>query len=136
MGIPKPLVQTNQFFIVVSVLLGLFTTYWVLWFPFIIGVITLITKKNFIMIIGRFFLKKSPDQYVLEDKNQQLFNQWIATICIGLSVFFFYINAQFLGYLFSIMVVLAAGLALLGYCIGCTIRFRYLMWRHKRTSIK
>ncbi|MFC0559758.1 DUF4395 domain-containing protein [Halalkalibacter alkalisediminis] len=136
MGIPKPLVQTNQIFIVLSVLLGLYTSYWVLLFPFIIGIITLITKKNLVMRIGRLFLKKSHDQYVLEDRNQQLFNQWIATIFLGLSVFCFYINYSLLGYLFSVMVVLAAGVAILGFCIGCTIRYRYLMWRHKRTSIK
>jgi hypothetical protein len=132
MGIPKPLVQANQLFIVILVLLGLVLSEWILLIPFALGVFTLITKQNVIMNVGRRFLRKTIDQYTLEDKDQQLFNQWIATICLGLSILFFYIDFQVFAYIFSIMVVLAAGIALLGYCIGCTIRYRYLMWKHRQ----
>ncbi|MCL7749403.1 DUF4395 domain-containing protein [Halalkalibacter alkaliphilus] len=134
MGIPKPLVQTNQAFIVITVLLSLLLSNWILLIPFIIGVITLVTKRNIIMVVGRKLLKKPKDKYILEDPDQQIFNQWIATICLGLSLLFFNVGFVKLGYVFSIMVLLAAGIALLGFCIGCTIRYRYMMWKHKRIN--
>ncbi|WP_332628960.1 DUF4395 domain-containing protein [Halalkalibacter flavus] len=134
MGIPKPLVQANQAFIVITVLLSLLLSKWILLIPFIIGVITLVTKHNIIMIVGRKFLKKPKDKYILEDPDQQIFNQWIATICLGLSLLFFNVGFVALGYVFSIMVLLAAGIAILGFCIGCTIRYRYMMWKHKRIN--
>jgi hypothetical protein len=66
------------------------------------------------------------NQYLQEDKEQQLFNQWIVTICLGLSIIFFYLNVVVLGYLFSILEFLSAGISL----IGCFIRYRFLMWKH------
>ncbi|MEC5423987.1 DUF4395 domain-containing protein [Virgibacillus sp. C22-A2] len=135
MSIPKPLVQVNQSFIVISVLLALLIHPAILLIPFAIGVYTLLTKKNPVIHFSKRFLKKPFDSYKQEDKDQQLFNQWIATICIGLSLLFFSINLSILGYVFSGMVVVASGVALMGYCIGCTIRYRYMMWRYKRTKI-
>ncbi|PYZ95198.1 hypothetical protein CR194_06695 [Salipaludibacillus keqinensis] len=132
MNIPKPLVQLNQSFIIISVMTGLIFSNWILLIPFLIGVITLITKKSPIIQVGKSLLKKPFKEYDMEDRDQQLFNQWIATISIGLSILFFQIEFTLLGYVFSIMVVLAATLALMGYCIGCTIRYRYKMWRYQK----
>ncbi|OMP66438.1 DUF4395 domain-containing protein [Domibacillus epiphyticus] len=134
MGIPKPLVQINQLFMVVSVSVGISFHYAWLLLPFIIGVFTLITKKNPIILISKRFLSKPANQYIQEDKDQQIFNQWIATICLGLAILSFYFNWTAAGYAFSIMVVLAAGVALMGFCIGCFIRYQYMMWRHRRAS--
>ncbi|WP_241474930.1 DUF4395 domain-containing protein [Priestia flexa] len=136
MGIPKPLVQFNQTFIVASVVLSFFTTTWVLLAPFIVGIITLLTKQNPIMKVGKQFLRKEASFYRLEDRDQQLFNQWIATSCLGLSLLFFMVNLPVVSAAFSIMVLIAAGVALMGYCIGCTIRYRYMMWKYKRKKQK
>ncbi|WP_409293897.1 DUF4395 domain-containing protein [Peribacillus sp. SCS-26] len=135
MGIPKPLVQLNQSFIVASVLAALVFHHLILLIPFAIGVFTLIFKKNPIILAGKTLLKKPLSQYVMEDKEQQLFNQWIATVCLGLSLLFFQFGWNVLGYSFSVMVVLAAGIALLGFCIGCFIRYRFIMWKHKRRQV-
>lgn len=132
--IPKPLVQLNQSFIVITVVIALLFAKSLLFIPFIIGVYTLSTKQNPIILLGKSFLRKPITSYQKEDKDQQLFNQWIATICLGLSLLFFALNLDVLGYIFSIMVVLAAGIALMGYCIGCTIRYRYMMWKYNRTK--
>ncbi|MFB5662624.1 DUF4395 domain-containing protein [Alteribacillus sp. HJP-4] len=134
MGIPKPLVQLNQVFIIITVVLALILHHVVLLLPFIIGVMTLMTKQNPLIRFGSRFLKKDRDQYIQEDKSQQLFNQWIATAALGLAVIFFYLNWTAAGYIFSILVAAAAGAALMGFCIGCTIRYRYIMWKHKRTK--
>ncbi|MFC7319680.1 DUF4395 domain-containing protein [Halobacillus campisalis] len=132
MRIPKPLVQMNQLFIVTTVLLGLIFQPNLLMIPFLIGAYTLATKKNPVMAAGKRFLKKPFDQYVPEDRDQQLFNQWIATICLGAALLSFNAGWAAAGYVFSLLVVAAAGLALAGFCIGCTIRYRYMMWKHKR----
>ena len=132
-SIPKPLVQINQTFIVVTGLLGIFFHMWLL-LPFLIGVYTLATKQNPIIVFSKRFLSKPLNQYPQEDKDQQIFNQWIATICLGLSLLFYYLHWDVAGYVFNIMVVLAAGIALMGFCIGCFIRYQYMMWKHRRTS--
>ncbi len=134
MSIPKPLVQLNQMFIVVTVILALVFYKAILLVPFIVGVYTLITKQNLVILFGKQFLTKPLNSYIPEDKDQQLFNQWIATSCMGLSLTFFYLHLDFLGYLFSIMVIAAAGIALMGFCIGCTIRYRFKMWKYKRAN--
>ncbi len=133
MTIPKPLVQTNQSFIVLSVIAGLLITPAILLLPFAVGVYTLITKKNPVIMAAKPLLKKPANQYIQEDRDQQLFNQWIATVCLGLALVFFATGIQALAYFFSIMVMAAAGVALMGYCIGCTIRYRLMMMKHNRT---
>lgn len=135
MTIPKPLVQSNQVFIVVAVIMALIFYKAILIIPFAVGVYTLITKTNPVILFGKRFLKKPANEYIQEDKDQQLFNQWIATICLGLSLTFFALGFQATGYAFAIMVAIAAGVALMGYCIGCTIRYRYMMWKHNRTKV-
>ncbi len=134
MSIPKPLVQTNQAFILITVLLGLFIHPVILILPFVTGILTLLTKNNPVIRIGKTFLKKPTSSYPPEDKAQQIFNQWIATVCIGISLLFFTLQINWLAYTFSIMVAIASGLALAGYCIGCTIRYRYIMWKHGSRS--
>ncbi|MDQ0429249.1 hypothetical protein QOZ98_002077 [Planomicrobium stackebrandtii] len=134
MTIPKPLVQTNQAFIVATVLAALLLHPAILLLPFAVGVYTLMTKKNPVILFSRRFLNKPMADYQQEDRDQQLFNQWIATICLGLSLVFFTLGIPLLAYAFSIMVIIAAGVALMGYCIGCTIRYRYMMWKHNRTA--
>ncbi|SDQ09086.1 DUF4395 domain-containing protein [Virgibacillus salinus] len=134
MTIPKPLVQINQAFIVISALLGIIIQPAILLVPFAVGVYTLLTKQNPIIVFSKKFLHKPFEEYRQEDKEQQLFNQWIATVCLGLSIVFFYVNLTVLGFVFSLMVLAASGVALMGYCIGCTIRYRYMMWKHKRSN--
>ncbi|WP_026696119.1 DUF4395 domain-containing protein [Peribacillus kribbensis] len=136
MGIPKPLVQLNQSFIVVSVLAALLSYKLILILPFAIGLYTLFTKKNPVILTGKRFLKKPVSEYIMEDREQQLFNQWIATVCLGLSLISFGLGFTILAYAFSIMVLIAAGVALMGFCIGCFIRYRYMMWKYKRGITK
>ncbi|MFB4163949.1 hypothetical protein ACE1TI_08920 [Alteribacillus sp. JSM 102045] len=58
MGIPKPLVQLNQIFIVLSVALTLLWNEVILFVPFFIGLYTIITKQNPIILMGKIFLAK------------------------------------------------------------------------------
>jgi hypothetical protein len=132
MGIPKPLVQINQLFIVTTVTLGLLFSKVILLIPLLIGIITLVKKQNPIIVFSKRFLKKPLSTYMKEDKEQQLFNQWIATMCLVFAYIGFQLESSLIGYIFGGMVIVAAGAALCGYCIGCTIRYRYIMWKYKR----
>ncbi|HSI67940.1 MAG TPA: DUF4395 family protein [Planococcus sp. (in: firmicutes)] len=134
MTIPKPLVQTNQVFIATAVILALVFHKAILLLPFVIGLYTLLSGKNPVILTGRKFLKKPANQYVQEDKAQQMFNQWIATVSIGFALLFFFFGFTTLGFVFSLMVAAASIVALMGYCIGCTIRYRFMMWNHHRTK--
>ncbi|SDI36561.1 protein of unknown function [Alteribacillus persepolensis] len=134
MGVPKPLVQCNQSFIAGTVLTALVWHEIFLAVPLFVGLYSLITKQNPVMAVGKRFLSKPADQYIQEDKEQQRFNQWIAVICLGLSLTCFYLGWHAAGYVFSVMVLLAAGVALMGFCIGCTIRYRYMMWKYKKEN--
>ncbi|WP_335870329.1 DUF4395 domain-containing protein [Bacillus sp. 2205SS5-2] len=132
MGIPKPLVQTNQIFMSLTVLSGLFIHEILLVLPFALGLITIATKKNPLILVGKKFLSKPTSSYILEDADQQIFNQWIATVCLGFSLLFFAIGWTIVAVTFSVMVILASTIAIMGYCIGCTIRYQYKMWQYRR----
>ena len=80
-GIPRPLVRTNQTFIVLSVILSVVTHfYWILLLPILAGLSGILFEKNFIILIAKRFLKKKTSEYVLEDKSDLRFNQIIATV--------------------------------------------------------
>ncbi|MCR6110789.1 DUF4395 domain-containing protein [Bacillus sp. A301a_S52] len=134
MTIPKPLVQLNQLFICISIVFSLLISPWILLMPISIGVITLLTKQNPIIRAGKIFLSKPAQEYPPEDKDQQLFNQWIATICLSGAFLFFLLGQDVLTIVFSIMVFMAALTALFGYCIGCQIRYKFKMWQYKHNN--
>ncbi|WP_078576741.1 DUF4395 domain-containing protein [Salipaludibacillus agaradhaerens] len=134
MTIPKPLVQLNQLFICISIIFSLIISPWVLLVPISVGILTLVTKQNPIIRAGKIFLSKPAESYPPEDKDQQLFNQWIATICLSVAFLFFLLGQQVLTVVFSLMVFIAALTALLGYCIGCQIRYKLKMWQYKQNN--
>lgn len=57
MSIPKPLVKLNQLFIIITVLTALLAAKWLLLLPFLVGVVTLATKRNPVIMAGKSFLK-------------------------------------------------------------------------------
>jgi hypothetical protein len=132
-GIPLPFVRTNQWMIVFTVLATLlFSQPWILVIPLLVGIISLSTGKNPAFWLARPFLSKPLDQYPAEDPDQQRFNQWISVICLAVSLIAFTLGWTTVGTVFAVMVALAAFIAILGFCIGCFIRYQYLQWKHRR----
>lgn len=132
-GIPLPLVRTNQWFLVITVALALFLNQpGILAIPWALGVYSLIAGKNPLFFLVRPLLSKSPSEYPMEDPAQQRFNQWISVLCLSLSLLGFLAGRPFVGFLFALMVGVAALVAIMGFCIGCFIRYRYLLWRRQR----
>jgi hypothetical protein len=99
--------------------------------PLIAGILGLLFGFNPIMWIAKRFLRKKPSEYTPEDWDQQQFNQTIAVICLTLGLIGYKMHWMVLAYFFTIMVAFAAFLAILGFCIGCYIRYKWLMYRTK-----
>jgi hypothetical protein len=100
--------------------------------PLIAGILGLLFGFNPIMWIAKRFLRKKPSEYTPEDWDQQQFNQTIAVICLTLGLIGYKMHWMVLAYFFTIMVAFAAFLAILGFCIGCYIRYKWLMYRTKK----
>ncbi|WP_042454601.1 DUF4395 domain-containing protein [Neobacillus dielmonensis] len=134
-SIPRPLVKTNQWVIVISVLLTWVTGYeWILLIPFIAGILGLLFGFNPVMQIAKLFLKKDPKSYIPEDWEQQQFNQKIAVSCLGIGFIGFVLGWNTLGYVFSALVAIAAFVAILGFCIGCFIHYQWRQYQYRRTQ--
>lgn len=134
-SIPRPLVRTNQWFIVLSVVAAWVSqVHWLLLLPFVAGLLGLIFNFNPVMRFAKLFLRKPMGSYIPEDRDQQQFNQYIAVICLFLGMAGFAFHWQVIAYVFSAMVLAAAFIAICGFCIGCFIRFQWLRFRQRRQA--
>lgn len=132
--IPRPLVRTNQWFIVLFVLAAWLThAGWLLAVPLVAGVMGLTLNWNPVMWFAKLFLRRPASAYILEDRAQQQFNQVIAVTCLTLALIAFATGFAIVGYIFSTLVAAAAFIAILGFCVGCLIRFQWTQYRHRRS---
>jgi len=135
--IPRPLVRTNQWVIVVSVVAGWLSGWgWLLLIPLISGLGGLLFNFNPVMKIARLFLRKPLKAYTPEDRSQQKFNQMMAVLLLiggGLS---FLLHWTIAYYIFTITVALCAFIAICGFCIGCFIFFQWKQYRYRQQKLK
>lgn len=131
--IPKPLVMANQWTIVLSVIIALVTqSAWILLLPLIANLSSLLTGFHPILVIIKQFLSKPAHAYLQEDYAQLRFNQWLAVGFLFIATISFLFNWSILFNVATIMVGLAALIAILGFCIGCFVRFQYQQWNYRR----
>jgi hypothetical protein len=132
-SIPRPLVRTNQWCIVLAVVLTWVTgLFWILAIPFVAGLGGILFGINPIMRIAKLFLRKPMKDYIPEDRDQQKFNQIIAVVCLAIGIAGYALGLHVLAYIFTAMVALSAFIAILGFCIGCYIRYQWTQYRHRR----
>jgi hypothetical protein len=132
-SVPRPLVRTNQWFIVICVLLTWLTgVAWLLALPLVAGLMGLVFRFNPVMRFAKRFLKKHPSEYPPEEWEQQQFNQLIAVVWLALGLIGYLVHLTVLAYVFTIMVALAAFIAILGFCIGCFIRYQWTQYRYRK----
>jgi predicted MFS family arabinose efflux permease len=132
-SIPRPLVRINQWFIVVSVVITWLTgVEWILTLPLLAGISGLLFGYNPVMRAASYFLLKHPSEYIPEDWEQQQFNQKIAVGCLTGGLISYAIGLTTIGHIFTVMVALAAFIAILGFCIGCFIRFQWSKYKSKK----
>ncbi|MFE4813252.1 DUF4395 domain-containing protein [Peribacillus simplex] len=133
-SIPRPLVRTNQWVILLSVATALLTgQIWILVIPLTAGLLGLLFNFNPVMRLAKLFLKKKPSDYIPEDHSQQQFNQVIAVACLGLGFTSFLLGWNVTGYIFTLMVGMASLIAILGFCIGCFILFQWKQYSYRRS---
>ncbi|WKB36808.1 DUF4395 domain-containing protein [Terrilactibacillus sp. S3-3] len=135
-SIPRPLVRTNQWVVIVLSVIATWLTgwSWILLIPLLSGLSGLLFKFNPIMVIAKRFLRKQASAYIPEDRDQQKFNQIIAVSCLAIGFISYLLNWSLVAIIFTTIVFLAAFIAILGFCIGCFIRFQWLQYRHRRKS--
>lgn len=131
--VPKPLVLANQWTIVLSVIIALSTqSAWILFIPLIANLSSLLTGFHPILIIVKRFLSKPANEYIQEDYAQLRFNQWLAVDFLFIASISFLLDWPILFNITTIMVGLAVLIAILGFCIGCFVRFQYMQWNYRR----
>jgi hypothetical protein len=133
-SIPRPLVRANQWVIVISVILVWITgVYWILAIPLLAGAMGVFFDFNPIMRFAKLFLRKPMTAYIPEEKAGQKFNQLMAVGFLLLALIGYSFEWPVVAYLFSAMVGIAAFVAILGFCIGCFIRFQWLRYRQRHS---
>ncbi|MFX3616947.1 MAG: DUF4395 domain-containing protein [Sporolactobacillus sp.] len=131
--IPRPLVRSNQWIIVLSVAAALIThLYWFLLIPLIAGLSGIAFHYNPVMKVARHFLRKPLSAYIPEDPAQQKFNQTIAVSLLSVSFVSFLAGWQIVAWITAILVGSAAFIAILGFCIGCFIHYQWSQYRYHR----
>jgi MFS family permease len=134
--IPKPLVLASQWTIVLSVVIALITQNgWILFLPLISCLLSVFFGFHPIMLIVKRFLKKPLNQYLQEDLEQLQFNQWMALSFLLIAVVSFVLDWKMIFNVATIMVGMAALVAILGFCIGCFIRFHFQQWQYRRKKV-
>ncbi|WP_419960223.1 DUF4395 domain-containing protein [Psychrobacillus sp. BM2] len=133
--IPKPLVMVNQWTIVLSVIIALLSqSAWILLIPLVANLSSLLIGFHPILFVAKRFLSKSANQYMQEDYAQLKFNQWLAVSFLSVASISFLLGWSLLFNLATIMVGLAASIAIAGFCIGCFIRFQFQQWNYRRKN--
>ncbi len=122
--VPMRYVKANQIGIVITVLLSfIFQQPWILaalWVVQLAGLLSEGRFNVFVIIAKRTLKDKGQEMQAVE---LQRFNNTLAVLFLTLSLISFVFEWQIAGYAFSVMLLIAASAALLGYCIGCTVYF-------------
>lgn len=135
-GIPRPIVKTQQWFLFLclsSFLLTLSPVF--LWVALFISMVTAVYKSPFTPLIKAIYghrLKVEPH----EDRDQQRFNQWLSILMLGIILMASNLGFSSFSYALTFGLLLICSAALYGFCLGCFLRYRYLLWSHKRKTVK
>jgi hypothetical protein len=127
-GIPMPIVRLNRWVIVGGVLIGLLTgqpllttaLFLVLLFAVLFG-----PRGSLVFRAGSALFARQIPTAEREDRRLMKFNNTIALVLFGLAQVFFLIGLPVIGWAFSIMVAVAASIALAGFCIGCFLFYQF-----------
>jgi hypothetical protein len=123
--IPLPLVKSNQVGIVIVAILSIIIeNVWLvaaLWVIQVLGLLLGLRFNLFVSIARPFLQLQGKDTQSAELAR---FNNALAVTFLTLSLISFAISQEILAYVFVGMLAAAALLALLGYCIGCTIYYQ------------
>lgn len=128
--IPMSYIKANQAGIVLFVALTFATRQpWLLGLLLAVQLAGLLLRWNLFVQAAKPFLRTDGETQAAE---LQRFNNVLAVLFLLLSVLSFSVGWTAAGYVFAGMLLAAAGTALLGYCIGCTVYFQYKQFLARR----
>lgn len=134
LSIPRPLVRTNQWTILLSVVVTWITGQeWILAIPLVANILGYFFGFNPVMRFAKLFLRKKPSEYIPEDAASQKFSSSIAIICLAIGLAGFALGWFIVGYIFTIMVAIASFVAILGFCVGCFIFFQIKQFQYRQS---
>jgi hypothetical protein len=134
LDIPMPVVKLNRWTLLSGVLLGfvlqqpLITT-----FLFVMLLLGLVGGQRYSLIFqaGKRLLARQIAGAETEDRRLMRFNNSIAATLFGLAQIAFLFKVTWLGWAFSLMVAVAAAVALAGFCFGCFLYFQFKLNRYR-----
>ncbi|MDQ3705406.1 MAG: DUF4395 domain-containing protein [Chloroflexota bacterium] len=132
--IPQPIVNLNRWTLVVGIVGGLvlqqplFTT---VLFLILVPAVLYGQRGSLIYQLGKRVLPGTEKGTAGVDRRLMRFNNSIAILLLGSAQVAFLFGAAALGWALALMVAVAASVALAGYCVGCTIYYRFRIYRYK-----
>jgi len=133
-GIPMPIVTLNRSILFFGVLIAIATQQiWITSLLFLVLLPATLFGRKFSLIfrLGSILFAEKNKSADVEDPSLQRFNNGIATILLGLSQIAFLFSQNITGWIFSGMVAIASGVALLGFCVGCFLYFQFKLQRYR-----
>lgn len=137
-GVPFPIVTLNRAVLTFGILVALLThQIWITTILFLILLPTTLLGKKFSLIyfVGNVLFKNQIQTSQYEDAGLQRFNNTIATTLLGFSQISFLAGQSILAWVFASMVMLASGVALAGFCVGCFLYYQFKIQRYRRWSL-
>lgn len=131
-GVPLPIVKLNRWTLVVGITLG-FLMQQPLWTTALFVVLLLAVlggpRWSLIHSIGTRLLRRQIATAEREDRRLMRFNNTLAVLLLGAAQIAFVAGVPLVGWLLAGMVVVAASVALAGFCVGCFVYFQFKLHR-------
>lgn len=134
LDIPLPVVKLNRWVLFAGILAGLilqqplFTT---LLFVLLVPAVLFGQRRSLIFQIGKRVFAKQIPSAEREDRRLMRFNNSIALILLGAAQIAFLLNVPVVGWTLALMVAVAAGVALAGFCVGCFLYYQFRLQRYR-----
>lgn len=133
-GIPMPIVTLNRSILCFGILIAIATEqFWITTILFMVLLPAVLFGRKYSLIYrtGMILFKKNIQNADFEDASLQQFNNGIATLLLGVSQIAFLLNQSLTGWIFSGMVMIASGVALAGFCVGCFLYFQFKLQKYR-----
>ncbi|HEY0734406.1 MAG TPA: DUF4395 domain-containing protein [Herpetosiphonaceae bacterium] len=133
-GVPLPIVTLNRSVLLAGVAIGLLaqqpllTT---LLFLLLLPAVIFGQRGSPIAAVGRRLFARQIQTAEREDRRLMRFNNTIALVLLGAAQIAFLAGLPLLGWSFALMVGIAAGVALAGFCFGCFLYYQLKLHRYR-----